>query len=85
MPSDLHVVIEKNREMTKQGRTLGQLAIFTKSSSLKLLADAFRLMSTEISLNFGIFNTSQDAIRWLNLTDMKRRHQVLATDKSIHA
>lgn len=72
LPSDLHMVIEKNREMAKQGRTLGQLAIFTKSSSLRLLADAFRLMSTEVSFNFGIFNTSQDAIRWLNLAESEQ-------------
>lgn len=71
--SDLHLAIEKNREMKEHGQELGQAAVFTKSSSLKFLADALKIMSPEAPSNFSIFNSKKDAIRWLGLSDFEEQ------------
>ena len=69
--SDLYLAIEKNKEMKRSGHELGQAAVFTKSSSLKFLGDALKLMSPEAPSNFGIFNNKQDVVRWLGLSDVE--------------
>lgn len=70
--SDMHLAIEKNRQLKQKGQKLGQTAVFTKSTSLMFLADAFRLMSPEAPSNFGVFNNKQDVVRWLGFTDAEK-------------
>jgi hypothetical protein len=69
--SDLRLALEKNRQMVHEGRKLGRTAVVTKSSNLKLLADALQLMSTN-PIQLGIFHNMQDALRWLGLSEMEK-------------
>ena len=70
--SDMHLAIEKNRQLKQNGQKLGQTAILTKSTSLMFLADAFKLMSPEAPSNFGVFNNKRDAVRWLGFADAEK-------------
>jgi hypothetical protein len=66
---DLYLAVEKNKELNKKGRQLGQTAVLTLSTGLKFLGDALKIFSPEAPTNFGIFNTRIEAIRWLGLSD----------------
>ena len=64
--SDLRLAIAENKKVTQRGQALGQTAVITKSSGLKFLGDALKLMSDSMPA-IGMFNTRKDAIKWLNL------------------
>jgi len=64
--SDLRLAIAENNRAIQRGQVLGQTAVITKSSSLKFLGDALKLMSDSFP-TIRIFNTRKDAIKWMNL------------------
>ncbi len=64
--ADLRFAIEKMKETKQRGQEV-RTAVLTKSTSLKFLGDALKLMSAESPFDFSIFNTEKDAIRWLKL------------------
>ncbi len=66
--ADLRFAIEKMKETKQRGQEV-RTAVLTKSTSLKFLGDALKLMSAESPFEFSIFNTEKDAIRWLNLSE----------------
>lgn len=70
--ADLHLAIEKNKKVKQSGWELGKTAVVTKSTSLKFLADALKMMSPEAPSNFGIFNNKRDAIRWLGYSEQEK-------------
>ena len=65
--SDLRFAIDKMKETKQRGYEV-RTAVLTKSTSLKFLGDAIRLMSHESPFDFSIFNTEKDAVRWLGLS-----------------
>lgn len=67
--SDLKLAIQKNKESEQAGKNLGQTAVLTKSSALKYLGDALRLVSQNSVNNFGIFHTELDVVHWLDLPE----------------
>ncbi len=72
-PHDLRFAIQKFRESKQQGQAVGQTAVLTRSSGLKFMGDALKLMSPDSSPDFGIFNSEEDAIRWLGLPSQNTR------------
>ncbi len=66
--ADLRFAVEKMKETKQRGQEV-RTAVLTKSTSLKFLGDALKLMSAESPFEFSIFNTEKDAIRWLNLSE----------------
>jgi hypothetical protein len=66
--ADLRFAIEKMKETKQRGQEV-RTAVLTKSTSLKFLGDALKLMSAESPFDFNIFNTEKDAIRWLKLSE----------------
>jgi len=66
--ADLRFAIEKMKETKQRGQEV-RTAVLTKSTSLKFLGDALKLMSTESPFDFSICNTEKDAIHWLNLSE----------------
>lgn len=67
--SDLHLAVAKNRQIKDSGKEMGQTAVYTQSTSLKLLGNALRLFSPESPTNFGIFHDKQEAIHWLGYSE----------------
>jgi hypothetical protein len=79
--SDLRFAIEKMKETKQRGQEV-RTAVLTKSTSLKFLGDALKLMSAESPFEFGIFNTEKDAIHWLKLTEEESLQFWIETRKS---
>ncbi len=80
--ADLRFAIEKMKETKQRGREV-RTAVLTKSTSLKFLGDALKLMSTESPFEFSIFNTEKDAIRWLNLSEEESLQFWMETRKNV--
>jgi hypothetical protein len=81
LASDLRFVIEKMKETQQKGREI-RTAILTKSTSLRFLGDAIKIMSAESPFDFSIFNTEKDAVRWLGLPEDKTMQFWVETRKS---
>lgn len=79
--TDLRFAIEKMMETKQRGQEV-RTAVLTKSTSLKFLGDALKLMSAESPFDFGIFNTEKDAIQWLNLSEQETLQFWMETRKS---
>lgn len=79
--SDLRFAIKKMKETQQRGQEV-RTAVLTKSTSLKFLADALQLMTTESPFDFHICNTERDAIRWLELSEEETLAFWAATRKS---
>ena len=65
--SDIHLAIVKNIEAKRLGKEIGQTAVYTSSSGMKLLGEALRQISFDAVHNFGVFHNQHDAIKWLGL------------------
>jgi|GEM_PF-1528418 len=70
-PSDLKLALRERQKMAEEGLELGQTAVITKSSGMKLLADALQLMSAN-AYHLGIFHNMHDALRWLELAEKEQ-------------
>lgn len=66
--ADLRFALEKMKE-TKRGGQEIRTAVLTKSTGLKFVGDAIKLMSAESPFEFSICNTEKDAVRWLHLPE----------------
>ena len=66
--ADLRFALEKMKE-TKRGGQEIRTAVLTKSTGLKFVGDAIKLMSAESPFDFYICNTEKDAVRWLHLPE----------------
>ncbi len=79
-PSDLPLALRKKKQMDQEGRKLGQTAVITKSSGLKFMADALKLMSSPSPVTIDVFHNIQDALIWLGLLDIKEEVIQFLTD-----
>ena len=79
-PSDLPLALRKKKQMDQEGRKLGQTAVITKSSGLKFMADALKLMSSQSPVTIDVFHNIQDALIWLGLLDIKEEVIQFLTD-----
>lgn len=66
-PSDIKLVVRKFNESKQRGQDVGRTAVLSRSSGLKFLNDAFKLIMDETALDTRIFHTEEDVIRWHGL------------------
>jgi hypothetical protein len=70
--SDMHLAIEKNKQLKQNGHELGQAAVLTDSPGLNFLADSLRLMSSEAPKDFALFNNRKDIISWMGFLEHEK-------------
>ncbi len=83
----IKALLSKNRELDKSGWQLEATAFITHSHLLVSLGSAYELMGIDLPLRMKICQTIDEAVEWLELSEVKDRVLVIRQqllDKTTH-
>ncbi|MFM8370441.1 MAG: hypothetical protein ACKOBD_16960 [Chloroflexota bacterium] len=63
--------LARNRELNRTGWELEMTAVVTHNRMLVTLAEAYELMGIDLPLKLRISDTLEDAVEWLQLSEVK--------------